>query len=377
MSSSALAEYNALYVNIQNSHIIPIYNPKAFPVRTGYESLVAYRMDEKFVGYAKDDGVIEKVGKNTITVKYKDGKKKTYSFKDWTSKEESGTTFIHKLKPNVKEKQKVKYGDILYYDFSFFEPDIFDPTKVIYRANTIINIAWQEVQETYEDALMLSKKVCDDTVVSQIKIRDLVMDKSDEIAELVNMNTDVDPNTALFTMVSNVIKDDKLDKQTLDLLQSFIKVSPKAKYKGKVFKVKVYHNCEYKDLSKSLKKLVDVSLPYMVDDDTGKQYDGRVNSSYSINGVPLEEGKLHIKFYIDVQGGMIPGDKCVIASQLKSTLTTQYDYDIVTDDKKDEVDAVFSMKGNLARIVSSPTLMGTLATTLDVVGKKACEMYFK
>jgi len=333
-------------------------------------------MDKKFVGYAKQDGNVEKVTKTSVTIKYKDGTKGTFTFKQWTSKEESNATYVHNLKTDLIEKQNIKYGDIVYYDPGFFEVDMFDKSKVFYRANVNVNVAWSEVQETFEDALMISKKIGDATTVSQIKIRDLVLDKSDEIAEVVELNKKVTPNTALFTLVSNVIKDDKLDKATLDLLQSFIKVSPKAKYEGNMIKVKVYYNCEYKELSKSLKKLVDISSPYMVDESTGKKFDGMVNGGYSINGVPLEAGKLHIKFYIDVNGGMTPGDKAVVSSQLKSTITTLYDYPIETEGG-DEVDAIFSAKGSLARIVISPQLMGTLATCLEKLGEKACEIYFK
>jgi hypothetical protein len=381
-TSSMLAPFSmmddpkrSLYTNIQNSHIIPIENPKAFPVRTGYDSVVPYRMDKKFVDYAKKDGTVLKVTKTSVTIKYKDGEKETFTFKEWTSKEESNAAFKHTLKTDLVEKQKVKYGDIVYYDPSFFEPDIFDKTKVIYRANMIINVAWQEVQETYEDALMISQKVGEETKASQIKVRDLVLNKDDEISELADIGKEIHPNTPLFTLVSNVINDDKLDKKTLDLLQSFIKVSPKAKYKGKLLKVRVYYNCEYKELSKSLKKLVDISKPFM-SDEFNKTYEGRVNSSYSINAVPLEEGKLHIKFYIDVNEGMTPGDKAVISNQLKSTVTTLYDYP-VTDELGNEIDAIFSQHGALARIVNSPTLMGTTATVLDEIGKKAVEMYFK
>jgi len=364
-----------LYTNIQNSHIIPISNPKAFPVRTGYDSVVPYRMDKKFVDFAKGEGVVTKVTKSSVVVKYKDGKKETFTFKDWTSKEESNAAFKHILKTDMVEKQKVKYGDIIYYSHAFFEPDIFDKTKVIYRANMIVNVGWQEVQETFEDALMISQAVGVNTKASQIKIRDLVLNKDDDIAELADIGKEVHPNDSLFTLVSNVVNDDKLDKKTLDLLQSFIKVSPKAKYKGMLLKVRVYYNCEYKELSKSLRKLIDISKPFM-SDDFDKIEDGRVNSSYSINAVPLEEGKLHIKFYIDINEGMTPGDKCVIANQLKSTITTLYDYPIVGD-SGEEIDAVFSQHGALARIVNSPTLSGTMATVLDKIGGKAVEIYFK
>jgi len=148
----------------------------------------------------------------------------------------------------------------------------------------------------------------------------------------VKLGKDVTGTTPLFTLVSNVVSDDKLDKETMDLLQSFIKVSPKAKYKGKLIKVKVYYNADYKDLSKSLKNLVDISKKYMKDEISNKEVDGKVNI---------------------------------------------YDYPIVSSNDKEKIDALFSFKGVLARIVNSPTLMGTTATLLKKISDQAVEMYFK
>ena len=372
--SSATHWKIALYTGIQNSHIVPIDNPKAFPVRTGYDAVIPYRIGNEYIGYAKDDGVVTKVGRTSAEVKYKNGKTEKYTFKEWTSKEESNATFVHRLIPLVKEKQKVKKGDIIYYDHSFFEPDMFDRSKVFYRANMNVTVAWNEVQETYEDALMLSSKVSNETKLSQIKIRDMILNETDGITELVNVGDNLKSTTPLFTLTTDTIKDDKLDKATLDLLQSFIKVSPKAKYEGKLIKINVFYNTDYKNLSKSLKKLVDVSEKFL-DSDNSKKYSGRVDSSFSINGVPLEEGKVYIKFYIEVNEGLLTGDKCVIASQLKSTVTTIYDYPIVTENGE-EVDALFSQKGALARIVNSPTLMGTLGSCLQALSDKACDIYF-
>jgi len=281
---------------------------------------------------------------------------------------------VHRLTPLVKEKQKVKKGDVIYYDHSFFEPDMFDRTKVFYRANVNVNIAWQEVQETYEDAVMVSGKLAKETTLSQIKIRDITLNETDSITELVNVGEHLKPTTALFTLTTDSVKEEKMDKKTLDLLQSFIKVSPKAKYEGKLIKIVTYYNTDYKNLSKSLQKIADIGNKFLsIDED--KKVDGRVDSSFSVNGIPLEEGKIYIKFYIELNDGLIPGDKCVIANQLKSTVTTMFDYPITTENGED-IDMIFSQKGALARIVNSPALMGTLGTCLDALGKKACEVYF-
>ena len=365
----------ALYTNIQNSHIIAIDGAKAFPVRTGYDSIFPYKLNKKFVGWALEEGEVVSVTKTKITVKYKTLGKKDYSIEPWTSKEESHTTYTHVLLSNVVAKQKVKKYDILYYDRGFFEPDMFDKTKVFYRANTIVNVAWHEIQETHEDAVMVSTRISKDTGINYVKIRDITLDKLDTIRNVAKIGQELDPNDPLFIISTDAVSDDSLDKETLDLLQAFIKAAPKAKYEGKLIKIKAFYNFNKSEASNSIKNIIDLSKPYMVDDVTGKEVEGKVSSGYSVNGVPLEEDKIHIKFYIEITNKLGAGDKCIIGSQLKSTITSVYDYPIVTDDGEN-IDVVFSLKGNLARMIRSADLMGTTATILNYVSKNAADIYF-
>lgn len=357
-----------------NSHIVPINDAKVFPVRTGYESIIPYRAGPKFVGIAEDDGKVTKVGKHNVTITYKTLGKKAYKFNDWTSKEESGTAYVHEMVTNLIENKSIKKGDVIYYDKSFFDIDMFDDTKVLYRPGKIISVAMMESSETNEDAMAISSDVANDTIINYVKIREVTLDKTDSIMNLVNINDKVNNNDALFTISTDMVNDDKLNKETLALMESFIKSTPKAKYNGKIIKIQAFYNCEYKELSKSLQKLVDITEPYMVDSITGKKFNGRVNSSYSVNSKPLDEGKIHIKFFINEEKGMVTGDKGIIANMLKTTITTIIDEPMISEDKT-KVDALFSYIGISARIVSSPVLMGTTATLLKEVSKQALEIY--
>lgn len=363
-----------LYTNIMNSHIVPIADARVFPVRTGYESIIPYRAGPKFVGIAEEDGKVTKVGKHNATITYKTIGKKAYKFNDWTSKEESGTAYVHIMKSNLIENKPIKKGDIIYYDSSFFDIDMFDNTKVLYRPGKIINVAMIESSETNEDAMAISKRIATDTKINFVKIREVTLDKTDNVMNVVNINDEVTNNDALFTISTDMIGDEKLNKETLALMESFIKSTPKAKYNGRIIKIQAFYNCEYDELSKSLQRLVDITEPFMVDSITNKKFSGRVNSSYSVNSKPLDEGKIHIKFFINEEKGMVTGDKGIIANMLKTTITTVVDEPMLTE-SNDEVDALFSYIGISARIVSSPVLMGTTATLLQEVTKQALELY--
>jgi len=364
-----------VYANIMNSHIIPVANPKLFPVRTGYETVIPYRAGKKFCGFAKDDGVVESVSKHKAIVKYKNGKKETFEFKNWTSKEESRTTYLHKMVANVEKGQKVKKGDIIYYDQGFFEPDPFDKTKVVYRPGTIVKVAFNEDMNTHEDASLISEKLSKNVAVEFVKVRDMLFDADTAVKEFKKIGDHVEPNDLLMIITSKLIGDEKLDKKTIDLLQAFVKSSPKAKYKGEIIKIEVYYNCNKSDMSAGMKKLVEYAEEHMVDPETGKKYPGKVDESYSVDGKSLIEGKVHVKFYIKEFEHMKTGDKGIVGLQLKTTVTNIANYPIVNENGE-EIDIIFSLRGVYARIVNSAFLMGTTATLLDLVGRKAVKMYF-
>ena len=67
------------------SHIIPINGMSVPYVRTGYEAIVPIRSNDKFVITAEDNGVVTKVSKTEVEVKYNKTIKK-YKIKDWTTK---------------------------------------------------------------------------------------------------------------------------------------------------------------------------------------------------------------------------------------------------------------------------------------------------
>ena len=185
----------------------------------------------------------------------------------------------------------------------------------------------------------------------------------------------MDVNTPLFILTSKLVTDEKLTKETLDLMQAFVKGSPKAKYKGKIIRLEVRYNANKSELSPSLKKIVEYAEEHMIDPDSGKKFPGKVDESYSINGKSMEHGKIEIKYYIKVDEKMKTGDKGIVGHQLKTTITNIADYPIVTESGED-IDILFSLRGVYARIVTSAFLMGTTATLLDLVGMKAYKMYF-
>ena len=368
----------ANFTQIQMAHLVPIKGSQVFPVRTGYDTLLAYKLPKKYVGFAKDKGKVTNIDKNHVTVTYDNGEKEKFPLTSWFSKEESFSTFKFDLIPNVKKGDKVEKGDIITYCKQWFEPDMFDKKRVTFKQGIIVKTALEEISETYEDSCALSAKLADKLTIHPVKARSIVISKDDRIVHPLLPGEEVEPTTPLLTILGNIegIEYKELTKEELELLQNFVRETPKAKYKGTIVKIKVFYNCKKSELNRTIKNLINKIGDEIVDPDTGKVFTGEVNSSYSIKGRPLQEGEVEIKYYIETTDIPTTGDKFVFGNQLKTTVGEIIDYPIVTENGE-EVDALFSNKSIIARIVTSFMLTGTTTTLLKKVTENAVKMYFE
>ena len=126
-------------------------------------------------------------------------------------------------------------------------------------------------------------------------------------------------------------------------------------------------------MSKSLRDVVN-SSDKRLKEKTG--YTGKVNSSYSINGVPLEVGKVEIKVFLSIVDAMGIADKAIYGNQLKCTVGDIFKSIKTFEDGKN-VDATFSTTSFEARIVSSFIKIGLLSTGMRKIEETALNMYFR
>lgn len=361
------------FIQIQNSHVIPIKEMHAPYIRTGYESVFALRVDSKYVTSAIDSGVVTNVTKDNVSISYKDKGTKKYKLKSWTSKEESGSCFEHKLVTNLKAKDKVVVGTTIVYDSAFFEPDIFDTTRVIYKAGTTLTTVLMEDQQTYEDSAAISSKVSNRLAANPVKVKSIVIDVTDNIYDMVSVGDKLDYNTVLFSMLDSITGDiDSMDAETRKLIKSIKTKSPKSKYTGTVTDIKIMYNAEPKEMSRTLRKIVEASDERLV---KTSDYTGKVNGSYSIQGNSLIEGKAEIKIYIKTVDSMGIGDKGIVSNQLKFTVGEVFNYDMKTEDGTD-IELVFSQRSVSARVTNSAELIGTTSMAMEKLTEKAVLEYF-
>lgn len=360
------------FSSIMNSHVIPIKNMRAPYVRTGYEAVLPIRVSDKFCITAEEPGKVISVTKSDVTIEYINKGKTKYRMKSWTSKEEAGSCYTHYMITNLKVGDTIEKDDTILYDSFFFEPDIFNPKRVIYRQGDVITVALTEDKETFEDSAGVHKRLSDRLKTVVTKVKSIKLSKDDNIINLVKPGQKVEYTDILLTISDPIFANSKIDEQTLSILQDLKNISPKAKFKGIIEKVEIRYNCEKDEMSESLKLATEESDKRLIE---SFGFPGKVNGSYSIEGVPLLAGEVQIKIYISGEDRMAIGDKAIFANQLKFTVGEVFDYDIATEDGTD-IDATFGLTSIMARIVCSSLNMGTTGMCLEKLEERVIEMYF-
>ena len=362
------------FISIMAGHVVPINEMKVPRIRTGYESIVPVISNDKYSVSAKEAGVVKSIDKKHITIEYKDKRKESYKFIKWTTKEESGACYTHELVTSLKVGDKVEKDDTILYDKTFFEPDIFNKKRVLYKQGTYINTAIVENTETYEDSGSISSKICKRLGTTITKVHSIVINCTDIITNVIDIGEKVEFNTPMFSFVSKEAGDvSGLDKKTLEILKEMNTSSPKAKANGVIDNYVIRYNCEKNEMSKSLLKLVEESDERLK---FNKGNPGRVSSNYSVKGKPLMPGEVEIKVYIKVNENMGIGDKGIFGNQLKFTVGDIYDNEIVTEETNTPVEGMFGFISIQARIVNSPILIGTTAKVMELIEDKMIEEYF-
>jgi hypothetical protein len=237
----------------------------------------------------------------------------------------------------------------------------------------MIRVMLAELTETYEDSASISKSLTTRLATTVTKTKSIKINNTDNIYNIKKVHETVNPNDVLITVMDSALTPDgNLDERTIAILQDIKSISPKAKVTGKISKIVVYYNCEFKELSKTIQALVKVTDAELM---RNVGHTGRVNSSYSINGVPLLPNEVEVKYYIDVVDNMGIGDKGFFGNQLKFTVGNVFEEKILTEDGQ-PIEAIFSNKAIGNRIVNSPYVIGTTSTALEVLTNKVVKEYF-
>jgi hypothetical protein len=365
------------FINIQNGHTIATKSYVQPVIRTGYESIMPYRVGKLYCVIAKDDCEVTFMNNKIMKVKYKDGKVETIEIGRVYGKAE-GTTYPHEIYTPYKVGDKIKKGQYICYNKNFFEEDWFNKGQLIFKTNQYIKVALTESEDVYEDSCSISETFSNTFVTRITKERSFIIEFDKNIVNLLPVGTNVEPNDILFTIVNEVSEYQNLDKKAVTLLQTLNNISPKAKYKGVIERYEVKYNGELDDMSPTLKALcskLDKEIEQNTKDTEHPIKNNRVTSEYRVDGKNLQLDTLELKVYITIDLNAGVGDKLVFGSQLKTVIGDVYTDKYYTKEGQ-EVHAFFAFRGIYNRIVLSPILMGTTKLLLDKFNEIAVKEYF-
>lgn len=365
------------FIGIQHSHGVACDGYTQAAVRTGYEQVLAQRTSDLFAHAARDDGKIISKKSNSIVVEYKDGTQRAVELGRRYGAA-AGLTIAHDVVSDYNEGDIIKKGDIVAYNKGFFEKDILNPNNVIWKAGVTAKTVLYESTETHEDASSISTRLASKLTTTITKIKTVVLTFDQEVRNILQTGNNVEHRTILCIIEDAVTSNANLfDEKTLDTLRLFSNQAPTAKTRGVLERIEVYYHGEKEDMSASLRTIADASDRAL----TSKQralgkpaFTGSVNEGFRIDGDPLQMDTAAIKFYMtdDVPAGI--GDKGVFANQMKTVFSGVMDYEMKTESGS-VIDAVFGQKSIDDRIVNSALIIGTTNTLLDIVGKRAVDIY--
>jgi DNA-directed RNA polymerase subunit beta len=146
---------------------VPLIRTDSPIVGTGMEYRAA--KDSGVCVCAKNDGTVEKVTADVITLKYKDGKTEDYKLVKF--KRSNQGTCINQ-KPIVSKGEKVKKGDII------ADGPSTDNGELALGKNVLIGfMTWEGYN--YEDAILISEKLVKDDVLTSIHIEEYELESRD------------------------------------------------------------------------------------------------------------------------------------------------------------------------------------------------------
>lgn len=367
----------AVFVGVQNSHVLAAEGYHQSYIRTGAELTVGKRTGEMYCVAAEDDGVVESVSPKGVIVKYASGKRKGYRVGRMFGRAE-GTVYPHDVVANVKEGQKFRRGQNLTYNTGFFEPDWLDPSEVVYKTSKIVSVALAEVPETYEDSKAISQEFSETSAALFTKTKSIRIKFTQSVHNVIPVGSEVEPNQPLMLIEDEITSATGVyDAESLATLYELGKDVPKSSYRGRIDRIEVRYHGDKQDMTPTLKNLADKSDRVLKDElvsIASPVYTGQVNEDYRVEGKNLPLDHAEILVYITVRTGMLDADKGIFCNQLKCTTGLVYRGPIIAEDGT-KIHAKFSYRSINARIVNSPVLMGTTNVLLRLGSKAMFNIY--
>lgn len=295
------------FIQVQASHCIPAKGYHAPYVRTGYESVIAERMNPTFAYCAKDDGKVVEVSDKGIIVEYKSGKKEGVEIGRIFGRSE-GSIFPFFIQALLPVGKTFKKGDPIAYNTAYFQTDVWNPGQIVLKNSLTAKTLLWETKQTHEDASSISKKLSSKLGTQVTYLRNFTITFDQNVHNVVKVGQEVKPQDILMSIEDAITTHlGSFGESAIETLKGLSKQSPRSNYFGTVDRIEVFYHGDKDQMSPSLRKLADQSDKFILDraKATNKpKYTGRVTDDYRVEGTPLGINTAEIRFYVTVNTGM-------------------------------------------------------------------------
>jgi hypothetical protein len=364
-------------VAIQHGHGIACVGYRQPSVRTGYEQVLAHRTSDLFATTAEENGRVISKSENGIIIRYDSGKTVGIELGRRYGQAE-GLTIPHMVQSELTEGDSFKTGDIISYNTGFFERDVLNPKQVVWKAGLLVNTVLLESNQTLEDASSISPRLAEQLKTAQTKVKTVVVEFGQQLHNVVQVGSAVNPENILCTIADETASNaNLLDEESLNTLRLLENKTPTAKIKGVVERIEVFYHGDKEDMSSTLLALANASDREMAKRHRSRgktAFNGQVMDDFRVDNEPLALDTAAIRFYITSEVPAGVGDKGVFCNQMKTVFSEVLPQEMRTESGV-IIDAVFGQKSIDDRIVNSPGIIGTTNTLLQVIGKKATQIY--
>lgn len=307
-----------MFSTVQNSHTIAIKGSLPQAVRTGYEYVIAHRVEKNFAYVAKEHGKVIETSPHHIAIEYDSGKVDRIEV-GINYGVSAGKIIKNPLVTDYELNQEVNKGDVVVYNPYHFVRDFFNPTQVIYKNSVLARTVFMESNDTEEDSSALSERICEDLTTITTKCRVITIPFTDTVHGLVKVGSKVESDTILCTLEDSAFSDTTMFKEdALDTLRLLANATPRAKYEGEIVNIECLYlgDPEVAQASESVKSIIKYydgirkSKATKLKD--GRPVTGELKESIRVDGHPIPRDHLVLKIYIENTDGVTSGDKFVV-----------------------------------------------------------------
>jgi hypothetical protein len=228
---------------------------------------LAHYISDEFAFKAKEDGEIDEVNekKHFAIVKYASGEKEVIDLSERQRKTNVGGFFITtRLSGNLKKGQKFKAGTILAKDDSFFKDD--HQGRPQYMSGVLCKVAIAPLDGTLDDSSVITERASHKLASWVTFSRDAELSAKATVEKIVKIGQTIKAGDSLMIFEESFEGDtsgsinkmlEKLSDKDTANLEDFGKTVVPSKYGGEIVDIHVVYNVELKDMSVSIRKIVE------------------------------------------------------------------------------------------------------------------------